>query len=147
MMDDNVYYIVKRDVLPEVFHNVIKAKLLLATGQAATVNDAVKMAGISRSAFYKYKDSVFSFSEANRGKIVTLALTLLDLPGVLSSILNSIARRRGNILTINQNIPIHGTANVTISIDTRLMEDDLEGLIHDLSALNGVQKIEIIGQE
>ncbi|HZK34050.1 MAG TPA: ACT domain-containing protein [Bacillota bacterium] len=144
---ENVFYIVNRRVLPQVFHNVMKAKMLLATGEAKTVNDAVKKAGISRSAFYKYKDSVFSFSQANRGKIITLSLTLLDLSGVLSTILNAVALRRGNILTINQNIPIHGVANVTISVDTRQMEHDQERMIHELNEIKGVQRIEVIGQE
>jgi chorismate mutase len=144
---ENVFYIVNREVLPEVFHNVMKAKKLLATGEAGTVNEAVKKVGISRSAFYKYRDSVFSFSEANRGKIITLSLTLLDLPGLLSNILNEIALHKGNILTINQNIPIHGVANVTISVDTRQMEYDQERLIRDLNEIKGVQRIEVIGQE
>ncbi len=125
----------------------MKAKKLLATGEAGTVNEAVKKVGISRSAFYKYRDSVFSFSEANRGKIITLSLTLLDLPGLLSNILNEIALHKGNILTINQNIPIHGVANVTISVDTRQMEYDQERLIRDLNEIKGVQRIEVIGQE
>src|SRR5699024_4531733 len=87
------------------------------------INEAVKMAGISRSAFYKYKDWVFPFTEGSRGKIVTLSLILKDMPGVLSQILNMIAHTNANILTINQNIPIHGVGYVTISIDTKNMAD------------------------
>lgn len=147
MGEKSGYYIVNSDVLPEVFHNVIKAKRLLNTGKAATVHEAVKMAGISRSTFYKYKDSVFSFSEGSRGKIITLSLNLSNIPGVLSGILNAIAKARGNILTINQNIPIHDMANVTISIDTREMCDGQEALLDSLSSLNGVQRIEIVAQE
>jgi chorismate mutase len=71
----------------------------------------------------------------------------LDLPGLLSNILNEIALHKGNILTINQNIPIHGVANVTISVDTRQMEYDQERLIRDLNEIKGVQRIEVIGQE
>ena len=35
-----------------------------------------------------------------------------------------IAEAGANILTINQNIPINGLANVTISIETNSMESD-----------------------
>ena len=147
MGEKSGYYIVNSEVLPEVFHNVIEAKRLLKTGKAATIHEAVKMVGISRSAFYKYKDSVFSFSEGSRGKIITLSLTLSNIPGVLSGVLNAIAKARGNILTINQNIPIHDMANVTISIDTREICDGQEAMIGSLSTLNGVQRIEIIAQE
>lgn len=147
MSEKSVFYIVNPGVLPEVFQHVVKAKKLLKTGQASTINEAVKMVGISRSAFYKYKDAVFSFSEGSRGKIITLALTVSDIPGILSGILNIVADEKGNILTINQNIPIHGTANVTISVDTNQMREGQENLINSLSELNGVQKIEIIAQE
>ena len=146
MSEKSVFYIVNPGVLPEVFQHVVKAKKLLKTGQASTINEAVKMVGISRSAFYKYKDAVFSFSEG-RGRIITLALTVSDIPGVLSGILNMVADEKGNILTINQNIPIHGTANVTVSVDTKQMSDGQETLINSLSELVGVQKIEIIAQE
>ncbi len=147
MPDKNGFYIVNGEVLPEVFHHVVKAKRYLKTGKAATIHEAVKLAGISRSAFYKYKDAVFTFTEGSHGKIITLSLTLSDIPGVLSKILNAIASAKGNILTINQNIPIHSIANVTISIDTKGMMEGQEALIQSLSNLEGVQRIEILAQE
>jgi chorismate mutase len=145
--DKNIFYLVNGDILPDVYRQVVKAKRLLATGQAATINEAIQMTGISRSTFYKYKDSVFSFSEGSRGKIITISLTLSDLPGVLSGILNRIAEVKGNVLTINQNIPIHDTANVTISVDTKQMEEGQETFINRISELPGVLKIEVIAQE
>ena len=147
MDNKKVFYLVNSDILPDVFRHVVAAKKLLTTGQAATINDAIRMTGISRSTFYKYKDSVFSFSEGSRGKIITLSLTLSDMPGVLSGILNMVAEEMGNILTINQNIPIHDTANVTISVDTKQMKEGRETLIDRLSGLLGVRKIEVIAQE
>lgn len=78
---DATYYIVEESVLPEVFLKVVKAKELLEKGEVKAVNEAVKMVGISRSAFYKYKDCIFPFFESSRGKIITLALVLKDIPG------------------------------------------------------------------
>ena len=52
------YYIVEASALPEVFLKVAEAKQLLSTGKAATVNEATRLTGISRSAFYKYRDAV-----------------------------------------------------------------------------------------
>ncbi len=147
MADKEIFYIVGKNVLPDVFKGVIEAKYLLKTGKATTVNDAVKLAGVSRSAFYKYKDWVFPFTEGIRGKIITISLVLQDVPGVLSGILNMIANANGNILTINQNIPIHGIAYVTISIDTNDMDDGEDTLIQTIRDSEGVQKIEILAQE
>lgn len=147
MSDRKRFYIVDKDALPEIFHSVVEAKKLLKTGEAETVNEAVKKVGISRSAFYKYKDAVWPFAEGDRGKIITLFMTLQDIPGVLSDILNEIAETGSNILTINQNIPIHGVANVTISIDTKDINVEQEILLDRLSNHKNVNKIEIIAQE
>ncbi|MGI6113568.1 MAG: ACT domain-containing protein [Mahellales bacterium] len=147
MHNKTTFYLVDASVLPEVFTAVIKAKKLLKLGKVNTVNEAVKAVGISRSAYYKYKEAVFPFTEGTRGKIITLGLVLEDIPGVLSSILNIIAEARANILTMNQNIPIHGVANVTISMDTKELKEDTDYLISVLSEQRGVQRIEILAKE
>lgn len=147
MDDTTTYYIIKAEVLPEILKKTLKAKRLLKKGKAATINEAVKMAGMSRSAFYKYKDSIFPFFEVSRGKIITLSLTLEDQPGVLSNILDNVARAKGNILTINQNIPIQGIANVTISIRTAGMQESGEELIKSIQKIEGVQNVDILAQE
>ena len=65
------YYIVAADALPEVFIKVAEAKRMMQTGEAATVGAATRMAGISRSAFYKYKDSVQPFNDMKAEHIIT----------------------------------------------------------------------------
>ncbi|WAM34493.1 ACT domain-containing protein [Caldicellulosiruptor morganii] len=144
---DATYYIVEESVLPEVFLKVIRAKELLEKGEVKAVNEAVKVVGISRSAFYKYKDCIFPFFESSRGKIITLALVLQDIPGILSKILNIISETNANILTINQNIPLGGVATVTISIRTSEMTKSVKELIQEIEKVNGVKKIEILGRE
>ena len=101
------YFIVEADAMPEIFRKVAEAKRLLETGEETTVNGATRAVGISRSAFYKYKDSVRPFNDMLNGHIVTFQVLLKDEPGVLSSILASFAASGGNILTINQNITTH----------------------------------------
>ena len=109
------YYLVQGDVLPDVFLKVVGARELLNTGEAKTVMEAVERMGISRSAFYKYKDSVLPFRDMTRGRIFTFNLFLRDEMGVLSGILAIFAEVGANILTINQNIPSGGVALVTIA--------------------------------
>ena len=57
MSSKTKYYIVAADALPDIFIKVAEAKRMLQTGEASTVGSATKKVGISRSAFYKYKDS------------------------------------------------------------------------------------------
>ncbi|MCR1897888.1 ACT domain-containing protein [Irregularibacter muris] len=141
------FLVVDSKVLPDVFIKVIEAKELLKTGEVKNIQQAVKKVDISRSTYYKYKDSIFPFYEASKTKVVTIALMLSHESGVLSKVLDAIAKARGNILTINQNIPTHGIANVTISFESREMSLSGEEIIRDLYAIRGVNKIRIIGRE
>ena len=65
------YYIVAADALPEIFVKVAEAKRMMQTGEVDTVGAATKLAGISRSAFYKYKDSVQPFNDMKSEHIIT----------------------------------------------------------------------------
>lgn len=147
MDNDGGYFIIHDKILPDILKKTVMAKELLKTGKAKTVNEAAKIATMSRSAYYKYKDYIFPFYEASHGKIVTISLILEHEPGVLSSILDEIAKSHGNVLTINQNIPIQGLANVTISFETGNLVRNIEEIINIIKNKTGVQKIEIIAQE
>jgi chorismate mutase len=147
MKEKDQFFIVDKSVLPEVFLKVIEVKTILEKGKVKTVQEAVSKVGISRSAFYKYRDYIFPFYENTRGKTITMYLQLEDISGLLSNVLNLIADAGANILTINQNIPLNGMANVTITIETGKMKEDMGSLMETLETLDSVKKIEIIARE
>ena len=138
------YYIVAAEALPEIFIKVAEAKRLLSTGEAATVNEATRMTDISRSAFYKYRDSVMPFQNMMNGRIITFQLLLHDQPGMLSEILTIFADRKANIMTINSIVPTNGTAVVTISAETMDLTVELEELLRQLRVSPGVIKAEVL---
>jgi len=138
------YYLVERSMLPEIFIKVTEARALLETGECSTVAEAVNRVGISRSAFYKYKDSIAPFTDMKHGQIITFHMLLRDKMGVLSSLLAIFAESGANILTINQSIPINGTAAVTITAETAGMSMGLEELKEGIENLDGVIKAEIM---
>lgn len=144
MAQTGKYYIVDSAVLPEVFIRVVEAKRLLDTGEAATINQAAAQAGVSRSAYYKYKDMIRPFHDMLSGRIVTVRLTLKDQPGVLSDVLNIIASLGGNLLTINQSIPSGGAAAVAVSVETSDLTVSLEELLTRTAQVNGVLKYETL---
>jgi chorismate mutase len=139
------YYLVEASMLPEIFIKVTEAKELMETGQAATVAEAVNAVGISRSAFYKYKDSISPFQDMKSDRILTFSLVLRNLAGLLSNVLSVFAGSGANILSINQSIPANGTAIVTISADTTEMAIPNEKLISALRSLDGVVRLEVLG--
>lgn len=140
----NKYYIVAADALPEVFVKVAQAKQLLATGEAETVGEATKMIGISRSAFYKYKDSIQPLSDMRMNRIASFYTVLQDSPGILSRVLSIFAGNGANILTINQGVPTNNCACVTISAETTDMKMNLEELIETVTHLDGVIRFEVL---
>ncbi len=144
---DKEYYLVDKKVLPEVFLKVIDVKQKLNVGESASVNEAVRKVGLSRSAYYKYKDAVMPFYETTNGKKVTLLITVENFQGILSSILNIVASSRANILTINQNIPINGLADISISLETASMFGSLEDLLGDINKLAGVRSCKVLSRE
>lgn len=138
------YYIIEAAALPDVFLKVAEAKRLLDTGEVSTVNEATRRTGISRSAFYKYRDAILPFHNLMTGRIVTFQLMLHDEPGILSAILACFARWETNILTINQTIPTNGCALVTVTAETAHMNISLEELLHDLGTTGGVVKADVL---
>ena len=138
------FYIVAAEALPEIFVKVAEAKRMLQTGEAGTVGAATRKVGISRSAFYKYKDAVQPFNNMNAGHIITFYAMLKDNPGVLSTILSIFAASGANILTINQSIPTNGCAAVTVSAETSDMTISLEELMAQAAAVPDTVRFEIL---
>ena len=138
------YYIVEASALPEVFLKVAEAKRLLSAGEATTVNDATRMTGISRSAFYKYRDAVLPLQHMMSGRVVTFQLLLQDEAGVLSQLLMVFAEYKANIMTINSIVPTNGCAVVTISAETIDLTLPLEELLRLFRQTKGVIKADIL---
>lgn len=138
------YYIVEASALPEVFLKVAEAKRLISTGEASTVNDAARMTGISRSAFYKYRDAVLPFQNMMTARIITFQFLLHDEKGLLSSMLTIFAEHKANIQTINSIMPTNGSAIVTITAETTDLTVPLEELLRLLRLHSGVIKAEIL---
>lgn len=138
------YYIVAAEALPEIFIKVAEAKRMMQTGEADTVGAATRQVGISRSAFYKYKDAVQPFNNMKAGRIITFYTMLKDNPGVLSNVLSIFAGSGANILTINQSIPTNGCAAVTISAETSEMQESIEEMMARALALEGVVRFDIL---
>lgn len=143
---DKKFYMVSEDILPESILNTAIAKEMLAKGEAENIMDAVDKVGMARSTFYKYKDGVYSFFNAENLNIINISMMLKNTSGVLSGVLNSVASLEANVLTINQNLPIHGAAYVTLSISVEEMTVSIDDLLAALKQLTGVITVEIIGK-
>ncbi len=138
------YYVVDASVLPDIMGKVLMVKRLLARGQGSS-SEACKQVGISRSAYYKYKDAVFAYEEKITQHIVSFYFILQDEKGVLSHLLTQLYELGANVLTVNQNIPIDSVAAVTVSV--KLEDADPGEMLTSLSKLPGVVSVKMISGE
>lgn len=139
------YYIIRANALPAVFVKVAEAKRLLSTGAVHSASEAARQVGISRSAYYKYKDMIMPYEDVAESRVLTIQSVLEDKPGVLSSLLAVFFDAGANILTVNQNIPANGAAYVSVSARTDKMDISTAGLLERLRQLDGVVSVSAIG--
>lgn len=143
----NKYYIVDAEILPDVLDKVIEARGMLESGIVHQVSEAVKRVGISRGTYYKYKDYVFPATQGREERKAVISLMLHHKKGILSETLNCLSEVNANILTINQNIPIHDWASVVISFDFSEMQISLDELLKILRTIKGLTNVQLIAVE
>lgn len=146
MKREEKFYLIRSDILPESIAKTIEAKKLLESGEAETVNDAVERVGLSRSAFYKYKDGIFPFNAMMSEKIMTITFSLEHVSGYLSKVLTYVADQGGNVLSINQTIPLQGIATVSMSVDMAHLRVSTTEFVDGLQLVPGVRKAMIVGR-
>ena len=138
------FMLVNAKIAPEVFLKVLKVKQILSEGKIKKTGEAISSVGLSRSAYYKYKDYVFEYNASGNERMFTLFFELADYSGVLSEILKTLADRGFNVLTINQNIPVNNYANVTITARYGRKDVSLEEMMGKIRQLAGVNKVQLL---
>lgn len=143
-LGEGQFYLVREDVLTESMLKMLEAKRLLASGEERTIQEATKRVGLSRSAYYKYKDTVFPFESIARERVLTIFIQLEDRKGSLAMILRIISEAKCNVLTIHQTIPVQGRANITLSLDVTEMQIKMEEFMQKLKAPNFIDSVHLI---
>lgn len=141
------YYVVSGDILPDVLEQVMQARILLQSGKAKRISEAVKMVGISRGTYYKYKDAVFSFNAEQSNRKAIISMILRNEKGTLSKVLSLVSVKQVNVLAINQTIPINGIANVALTLDISDLEIGIQSLVSLIKAMPMVEKADLVAVE
>ena len=141
------YYVVSGDILPDVLEQVMQARILLQSGKAKRISEAVKMVGISRGTYYKYKDAVFSFNAEQSNRKAIISMILRNEKGTLSKVLSLVSVKQVNVLAINQTIPINGIANVALTLDISDLEISIQSLVSLIEAMPMVEKSDLVAVE
>ena len=141
------YLIVHKSILPDYYETVLAVRRRLESGQGKDVSQACREAGISRSTYYKYKDFIFEPSDVEGGRRAVLSMLLEHEPGVLSALLQCVSAAGASVLTIDQSLPIHEKASVTLALDLGSMTVPLQKLTDGIEAVNGVENVRLIAIE
>ena len=141
------YYVVSGDILPDVLELGKQARILLQSGKAKRISEAVKMVGISRGTYYKYKDAVFSFNAEQSNRKAIISMILRNEKGTLSKVLSLVSVKQVNVLAINQTIPINGIANVALTLDISDLEISIQSLVSLIEAMPMVEKADLVAVE
>lgn len=141
------YYVVSGDILPDVLEQVMQARILLQSGKAKRISEAVKMVGISRGTYYKYKDAVFSFNAEQSNRKAIISMILRNEKGTLSKVLSLVSVKQVNVLAINQTIPINGIANVALTLDISDLEISIQSLVSLIESMPMVEKADLVAVE
>lgn len=139
------FYLIREDVLPESVIKTLKVKDALKNNSNLSIYDAVKQFNLSRSAFYKYRETIFPVDE----KILdqrefTLILYVNDIVGMLAQVLNAISQLQLSVLTIHQSVPIEDKATITLSLNARNSNLSIDEVIESLREINHVTKVDLI---
>lgn len=145
MLDD--YLIIHKSILPDYFDKVLQAKRLLESGKVKEVSQAARLAGISRSTYYKYKDFILEPNRETAGRKAILSVTLSHEAGVLSGLISCVSALGCSVLTISQNLPIHGKASVTMALDVSRLAGDIQQLLENLRDVSGAEQPRLIAIE
>ena len=138
------YYVVSGDILPDVLEQVMQARILLQSGKAKRISEAVKMVGISRGTYYKYKDAVFSFNAEQSNRKAIISMILRNEKGTLSKVLSLVSVKQVNVLAT---IPINGIANVALTLDISDLEISIQSLVSLIEAMPMVEKADLVAVE
>lgn len=142
-MDKVKYYLVSSTILPAVYSKVVEAKNYLATGEATSTSQAVKMAGISRSAYYKYKDAIFEYNTNSNDETITVNAKLKDNAGVLSALMSELYRAGANVLSVSQSVPVNSIADVSVTVRSTEMTATAQELLDNIKSINGVKSAQL----
>lgn len=135
------FYLINASIVPDIYKKVITAKSLLASGKAKSTSQAAKMADISRSTYYKYKDAIFEYHGDDSSDTATINAKLMDNAGVLSSLMNELYKAGANVLSVNQSVPIHSVADVSVTVQIAEMTATKEELLNSIKEIDGVNSV------
>lgn len=138
--DNSRFLLVREDAVPEVYRKVLSVKERLERELQLSVNQACKEEGISRSAFYKYREHIHVYHD--RESQVQLSFFIeAEFSAKLILRLSEVLQKKNAILKqAGQTMPRGGYSILSITV---LVSPDTEpeALMSELKKVQGVRRV------
>lgn len=141
------FYLVDFQILSEAIKKTIRTKQLLKEGTVLTINEAVKRTGISRSAYYKYKDHVAPAVDVKDEKVYSLVITVAEDIAISSRIIRKIAKGKNQIITIHRSLSVNKFTMLNVVFESLELKSSVIKLIDVIKNMKGVKKVDLIGRD
>ncbi|WP_297021268.1 amino acid-binding protein [uncultured Dialister sp.] len=135
------FYLVDLKILPEAIKKTIKVKEMLENGTSSSINEAVHRIGMSRSAYYKYKDHVAPVHSDKEDRIVVLFIIMQDEVSIFGRILRRIAREDNEVLSAVRTKASDSLYTGVITFKTEESSESLAELHDSLEEMKGIQSL------
>lgn len=137
------YYMIRSDVLPDVFRKVMQVKRLVDSDDSLSINEATKRVGISRSAYYKYREAVLP---AHREHVESSGLLIVteDLEQVVSRCLQELSEANVTVLSLHRHESGTGMIYLMLSLDCAPHGREMLHVQRRLAGMRGVRRIELL---
>ena len=140
-------YMVDFSILPTAVKATIRAKQMLEDGRANSIYDAVRKVGISRSAFYKYKDHVSDALDENARDVLTMTVMLQNDVTVLTRLLRKFSKEETEPITMVRTATMGGLVALMLSFYLADLPYDSEDFIKMVRGVKGVEDVIVMGDE
>ncbi|HHU04609.1 MAG TPA: hypothetical protein GXZ81_06305 [Fastidiosipila sp.] len=137
------YYLIRSDVLPEVFHKVISVKQLVDREDSVSINEACKRVKISRSAYYKYRDAV-RLVQVESGSSVAIILELENLDNIAFRCVNAVREAGGKVQSFQISETYLGGKHALITAEACRDDASVVELEHKLKQVRGVKSVKML---
>lgn len=140
------YYLVDFEILPTAIKNTIRAKQMLENGSASTIYEAVKKMGISRSAFYKYKDHISDVVAGNERDLLTVIAVIPNDTVVVTRLLRKLDKLDAVPVTMEKSAPAGKYISMTFSFFVMDLPFSTDELVSEIKNVKGISNVIVVGE-
>ncbi len=134
------YFLVEKNALPEVFHKVMQVKEGIKKGIYPSVNRAVKELNLSRSAYYKYRNAVFTYQGTDFEAVDIFQIIIeIDLINLMK-IFKLLEEYHAEMIHFQQSVVTKGICSLQIMC-RKIAAKDAKAILNFLKKENGIVQV------